>query len=317
MNPGTRPAPYFFLFFAHLFGPMALRPVSAAVRLWSVVCRTFTTAAAPSSSSLSATDALLAPVKAWRSGKALVDLRDTLLVERPEAQRKRYDRFLTEYALYDGAPSAVVHFWFANKPAPVPRSVLHFNVLVHTKAFVDRDVDAAVRIVARMQQDGVAPDETTYQFLIGALGAAGRPADAAAQFETMVKSGLLPTVHHYQLLIMAFAQHGDVAGAEGWATRLKKDKEAIPSLTASTALLTMYAKQPATAAKGHAARVAELTANVERVRAAESQTSPKEPEGVQWSMKFKAVTSTGGDDKGAAAKGGAPAKPAAKPAAKK
>jgi hypothetical protein len=58
-------------------------------------------------------------------------------------------------------------------------------------------------------------------------------------------------------------------------------------------------------------RVKELTEWVTKVRDSDSAVLPQEPEGVQYSMKFKAVTSTGGDDKGAAAKK-APAKEAPK-----
>ncbi len=154
-------------------------------------------------------------------------------------QRRQYNRFFTEYALYDRAPTGVLAFWFANKPAAVPRSALHFNVLLHG-CTVDGDVARAQRLLGRMATEGVAPDETSYQFLMATLCRAGKVADAVAQFDVMTRAGLLPAVAHYNLLITALADAKDATGAEVWVARLKKDKDVGPSVTAASALLQCY-----------------------------------------------------------------------------
>jgi pentatricopeptide repeat protein len=247
----------------------------------------------------------------------LVDLRSILDAERPASQRAVYDRLMVQYALYEDAPASVMNFWFANKPASVERSALHFNVLLHSKASAaDRAAaaDAVLATQARMRTEGISADEATYEVVISALGRAGRTKEAAAAFDAMVAGGLVPRVAHYQLLIIAHARSNDVSGAESWSAKLKADKDMAPSREALHALVAAYQHADA---KKHDAKIKACEKQLTAMSEAEQATqAADEPSGVQWQMHFKPVTSTGGDDKGAAAKGG-DKKPAAKPAAKK
>lgn len=281
-------------------------------------------AAATAAAALPAPSAdAIASVAAWKAGKALVDLRAILDTERAAAQRATYDERMMQYALYDEAPASVVQFWFANKPATVERSTLHYNVLMHAKAtHADRAAaaDAVVAAHARMRAENIAADESTYEVLISALARAARTKEAVAAFEAMVAGGLLPRVSHYLALILMHARNKDGAAAEAWAARLKADKDIAPSREALYAMVEAFSASPADAKK-HETKIKALRAQIDTLNAAETVAqAADEPSGVQWKMHFKPVTSTGGEDKGAAAKGGAAAKApaaAAKPAAKK
>ncbi len=122
-------------------------------------------ASAPASASASAASvADLAAVTAWRAGKALVDLRSILDSERATSQGAAYERRMEEYVLYDDAPTAVLSFWFANKPPTVARTVLHYNALMLSKANArELSVDDVLATKSRMKADGVAADEATYE----------------------------------------------------------------------------------------------------------------------------------------------------------
>ena len=150
--------------------------------------------------------------------------------------------------------------------------------------------------------------------LFRALTRARRAKEAAAAFDEMVALGLVPRVTHYQQLIVLFALTDDLAGAEAWAARLLKDKDGVlPSRDALDALVLAYRRAPAADAKKHEAKLAACVKRLDELVATETAGAiAGEPRGVQWKMKFKAVTSTGGDDKAKA-----DAKPAAAAAPKK
>lgn len=128
----------------------------------AVSCRrSLNTASAPATA---ASVADLSAVTAWRAGKALVDLRSILDSERATSQGAAYERRMEEYVLYDDAPTAVLAFWFANKPSTVARTALHYNALMLSKANArEFSVDDVLSTKSRMKADGVAADEATYE----------------------------------------------------------------------------------------------------------------------------------------------------------